>query len=285
MPYGWEYATLIALQAVTVALVRDPGRLQRLPRHPLVGLIPLVAVGGGVLVLGASPAAVDAATALAAIAVPLLALLAVLHVRRWVIPLAAAAPLLWLAAWRLPLGPWADLAGDLLIVLAAVSLGRMTGWIAPRWSLVAGILVATAVDVWQVLDAQTQPVAAALAAAAPPRGLPALQQLEMAGASMGWGDAYLAALAGAVVAVSTRATVAATVGTAVAGAALGLLFGVFDYLPATVPVAAGILVAGVVERRAVGDWLRAAARRRGGSRMPTSQGGPTRDGDDDAQAR
>lgn len=285
MPYGWEYATLIALQAVTVALVRDPGRLRRMPRHPLIGLLPLVAIGGGVLALGTWPGAVDAVTALAAVAVPLLALLALLHVRRWAIPLAAASPLLWLAAWRLPLGPWADLAGDLLIVLAAASLGRMTGWIAPRWSLVVGILVATAVDVWQVLDVQTQPVAAALAAAAPPRGLPALQQLEMAGASMGWGDAYLAALAGAVVAASLRATVVATVVTALAGAALGLLFGVLDYLPATVPVAAGILAAGVVERRAVGDRVRAAARWRGGSRMPSPQGGPTRDGDDDAQAR
>ena len=36
MPYGWEYASLVILQALTVALVRDPAGLPRIARHPLV---------------------------------------------------------------------------------------------------------------------------------------------------------------------------------------------------------------------------------------------------------
>ncbi|MGI9117546.1 MAG: hypothetical protein ACR2JV_07915 [Gaiellales bacterium] len=271
MPYGWPYAVLVLLQAAVIPLVRDPALLPRIPRHPLVGLLPLLAIGGGVLALGVVPGAVDAVTALAAFAVPPLALFAALHVRRWAVPLALASPLLWLAVWRLPSSGWTQLAGDLVIVFAAAALGRLTGWVAPRAALVVGVLVATGVDIWQVLTAQVAPVAQALAAAAPPRGLPALQQLELHGASMGWGDVYLAALVGAIVAASVRATVAATMATAVAGLLLGLLFGTLDLLPATVPPAVGMLVAAAVEHRRVGAWLRAAADRRKAPRMPSDK--------------
>ncbi len=267
MPYGWDYAVLVLLQAATIPLVRDPGLLRRIPRHPLLGLLPLVAIGGGVIALGAIPGAVAAVTALAAFAVPPLALVAALHVRRWAIPLALLSPLLWLAVWRLPTSGWTQFAGDLVIVLAAVALGRLTGWVAPRPALAVGVLIATAVDIWQVLTVQVGPVAQALAAAAPPKGLPALQQLELHGASMGWGDVYLAALLGAIVAASLRATIVATVATALAGLALGLLFGTLDLLPATVPVAVGMLAAGGVEHRRVAAWARAATDRRKAHKM------------------
>ena len=271
MPYGWPYAILVLLQALVIPLVRDPGLLPRIPRHPLLGLLPLITIGGGVIVLGAIPGAVAAVTDLAALAVPPLALLAVLHVRRWALPLAIVSPVLWLLAWRLPTSGWTQLAGDLLIVLAGVSLGRLTGWIAPRAALVVGVLVATVVDIWQVLTVQVGPVAQALAAAEPPRGLPGLQQLELLGASMGWGDVYLAALVGAIVAASVRATIAATVATAIAGLLMGLLFGTLDLLPATVPAAVGLVVAGVVERERVAGWLQMTTSRLKARRMPTDK--------------
>ena len=88
---------------------------------------------------------------------------------------------------------------------------------------------------------------------------------------MGWGDAYLAALVGAIVAVSVRATVVATIVTAVTGLALGLLFNVLDLLPATVPVALGLLAAGCVEHRAVRAWAQAASDRRKRPRMPVDK--------------
>jgi hypothetical protein len=204
-------------------------------------------------------------------AVPPLALLAVLHVRRWALPLALVSPLLWLLAWRLPESGWTELAGDLLIVLAGVSLGRLTGWIAPRAALVVGVLVAMVVDIWQVLTVQVGPVAQALSAAAPPRGLPALQQLELLGASMGWGDVYLAAIVGAIVAASVRATVSAALATATAGLLLGLLFGTLDLLPATVPPTVGLIAAGVVERQHVAVWMRTATSRLKARRMPADK--------------
>lgn len=266
MPYAWPFLVLLAFQAVTIALVRDPGTMRPIRRHPLIGLLPLLAIGGMVIVLGAWPAAVDAVTALAAIAVPILALLAGFHVRRWVVPLALAAPLLWLVAWRLEESPWGELAANLLIVLAAALLGRLTGWVAPRWALVIGVFIASGVDVWQVARIEVQPVAQALGVAQPPSGLPSLQELRFEGATMGWGDAYLAAVVGAIVAVSRRATVAATLACGLGGAVFALLFIVVDFLPATVPVAFALLIAGLVEHRAV----RAAVRERWPSRR---QGG------------
>ena len=258
MPYGWQYTVLVILQALIVVLVRDAAALPALPRRALLGLLPLVMIGGGVVALGAIPGAVSVVTAVAAFAVPPLALLGALHVRRAALPLALVSPLLWVLVWRLPASPWTALAADLLIVLAAVSLGRLTGLLAPKAALVVGVVVATTVDVWQVAEGQVQPVARALGQAVPPQGLPDLQQLTLAGASMGWGDAYLAALAGAIVACSLRASLAAALGTLLGGLALGLLFAVTDLLPATVPVVVGLLAAGVVEHAAVRAWAQAA---------------------------
>ena len=208
--------------------------------------------------LGAIPGAVSVVTAVAAFTVPPLALLGALHVRRAALPLALVSPLLWVLVWRLPASPWTALAADLLIVLAAVSLGRLTGLLAPKAALVVGVVVAATVDVWQVAEGQVQPVARALGQAIPPQGLPDLQQLTLAGASMGWGDAYLAALAGAIVACSLRASLAAALGTLLGGLGLGLLFAVTDLLPAPVPVVVGLLAAGVVEHAAVRAWAQAA---------------------------
>ncbi|MFM9124116.1 MAG: hypothetical protein ACKOSO_02885 [Actinomycetota bacterium] len=171
MPYGWPFVVLVLLQALAVAVVRDPGELPPLRRHAALGLLPLALIGGLVVVLARWPAGVEYATALAAFAVPFLALVAGLHVRRWAIVLALAAPLLWLAAWRLSPGVGPELAADLLIVMAAAVLGRLTGWVAPRGALAAGVLIATGVDIWQVAQIQVQPVAEAqlLQGRQPPR--------------------------------------------------------------------------------------------------------------------
>lgn len=267
MPYGWPFLVLVLLQAAAVAVVRDPAALPRIRRHALLGLVPLAVIGGMVVVLGTWPRGVELATALAALAVPVLALAAGWHVRRWAVPLAVAAPLLWLAAWRLPPGPWPELAADLLIVLAAAVLGRLTGWVAPRWALALGVLIATGVDIWQVSQIQVQPVAEALGAAVPPQGLPSLQELRLGGATMGWGDAYIAALVGAIVAASRRATVAAVLGCAVGGMLLGVLFLWVQFAPATVPAALGLVAAGAVEHRVVRAWVRTAIDSRGRPRM------------------
>ena len=62
---------------------------------------------------------------------------------------------------------WAQGAADVLIIGACGTLAWLTGLIAPRGALVVGILVATAVDVYQVLAEDVQPVSQALSAAQP----------------------------------------------------------------------------------------------------------------------
>ena len=64
--------------------------------------------------------------------------------------------------------------------------------------------MATAVDVYQVLTEDVQPVSQALSAAQPAAGLPRLQEVVWGTASMGWGDVFLGALLGIVVASSPR---------------------------------------------------------------------------------
>ena len=105
--------------------------------------------------------------------------------------------------------------------------------------------VATAVDVYQVLATTTvAQVAHALSAAAPPSTLPHLQEAVWRGASMGWGDVYLAALLGTVVAgLSLPRRLAVAVVVVLAGLANGFEFLSLNLIPATVPVAIGVLVA------------------------------------------
>ena len=131
----------------------------------MYGLIPLAGIGGGVLLLGNVEGGPERATDLAAIATPILALAGVVRLRvRW---LALVAPALYVVAWQGRTRAGREASADLLIIRACATLAWLTGLIAPRRALVVGILVATAVDVYQVLAEDVQPVSQALTAAQP----------------------------------------------------------------------------------------------------------------------
>jgi len=100
-----------------------------------------------------------------------------------------------------------------------------------------------------------------LNAAVPAPGLPQLQYASLHGASMGYGDFFVAGVAGAVVAVEGRSALLAGALTLVCALAWDLLFWVRDVLPATVPVAVALLL-----MRGVPGAARAA-------RGPRSRGG------------
>jgi hypothetical protein len=77
--------------------------------------------------------------------------------------------------------------------------------------------------------------------------LPRLQFVQFAGASMGYGDVFVAGVLGAVLAaegVRRRTQVAAAVVTLVLSLVFDLLFAVVDVLPATVPLAVATLLFG-----------------------------------------
>ena len=249
MPYGWPYVMLCLVQASAVLVPRPSPALPWLGRRRLAGLIPLAGIGGAVALIEADPSLAQAATNLAAVATPVafLAGLATFRVRPAAL---AVVPLFWLA-WK-GSGRPQDLAIDALIVGAAATLAWLTGTVAPRLALAVGILIATAVDVYQVLvSSSVQPVANALAVAAPPSDLPHLQQVVWNGATMGWGDMYLAALLGTVVAaVSRRVRLEVAAVVVIAGLANGFQFLALDLIPATVPVAAALVYALLRERLA-----------------------------------
>jgi hypothetical protein len=237
-----------------VLVPRPPATLSWLRARPVFGLIPLAGIGGGVLLLGNVEGGPEAAVDLAAVATPLAALGGVVaHRVRW---LALATPVLYVIAWQAADDSrWAEAAANGLIIGAAATFAWLTGLVAPRRALIAGILVATAVDVYQVLAEDVQPVSQALTAAQPAADLPRLQEVVWGTASMGWGDVFLGALLGIVVARSSRLVLwTAAISCFVLHLAWGLLFHVLDVLPGTVPVAAALAVALAVERYAAAGY-------------------------------
>jgi hypothetical protein len=225
-----------------------------LRQHVLWGLIPLAGIGGLALLLASVPRLAVAATDLASVGTPIAVLAGVLTFRwRW---LAVLAVPLYVIAWQRPHTRLGELAGDVLIIGACATLAWLTGLVAPTAPLAAGIVLATIVDVYQVVVSETvQPAAQALAVAKPPGGLPRLQQAMYAGASLGWGDVFLAALLGVIVArVGGRAALATAV-TFVAAVLWGFTFRVWETIPATVPVCAALVVVGVAERERVRRWI------------------------------
>ena len=241
IPYTWGFVVLCAVQATAVLGPRPSPVVAALRAHRALGLIPLAAIGGVVVAIGAQPSLAQDATDLAAIATPIAALAGLVAFRDRIRVLALAAPAAYLVAWK-GHGPIADIAVDLLIVGACASLAWLTGIVAPRAALAVGIVVATIVDVYQVLVAEdVQVVAQALHAAAPVARLPRLQEALYDGATMGWGDVYLAALLGVVAASAPLVDrFLAAAATFLGGLVLGFGFVLVDTLPATVPVAVAL---------------------------------------------
>jgi hypothetical protein len=239
VPFTSGFVALCLVQAITVLGPRQPPRLVR---RAVLGMIPLAAIGGVALLLAERPSLAQQATDLAAIATPIAALAGLVTFR--VRALALLTPVLYLIAWKGDGRP-AQIATDLLIAGAAVSLAWLTGTVAPRGGLIVGIFAATVVDIYQVVvSEQVQVASHALSVAQPAAGLPRLQELVWGTASMGWGDAYLAALLGIVVVASSLRVRLVTAGSLFVLAVLfGFLFHVLDTLPATVPVAASLLIA------------------------------------------
>jgi hypothetical protein len=76
--------------------------------------------------------------------------------------------------------------------------------------------------------------------AAHPGELPRLQVIHFGSAQMGFGDVFVAATTGCLLAAERRRQLTAAGLTAVLGLAFDLLFFVLDTLPATVPVAVAL---------------------------------------------
>jgi hypothetical protein len=244
-------ACLSVLQGVLVAA---PGRTLSLPPRLRGGLWALVPPGSIVVVIFAvqgSATTAHALTWLALIGVPPLAAAALGWLLPGARPAAAllAAPLLALAWWH-PSALVGEAAGTLLSALSCVTLGVLLAAVAPRRWLALGILAMAAVDLTLVVADLLQAPNGVLDRVAPAPGLPRLQRLGFGSALMGYGDVFIAATFGALLARARRRQRRAALLAAALALAFDLLFFAVSELPATVPVAATlVLVAPALLRR------------------------------------
>jgi hypothetical protein len=240
------------MQAGCVAAPRDVPRLriaERL-RGPLWALVP---VGSILVVIFGIRYLNDTATGLtwlALIAVPPLAAAALGWFMRGSRPWAAilAAPL-FVLAWAARNSLSGQAAGVILDALSCVSLGVLLSMVTPSGWLKAGIVLMACADTWLVVSDLLQAPNAALVTARPPGGLPQLQSELFGSVSLGYGDLFVAALLGAVLASDRRRQFGTGVLSLALAGLFDLLFLTLSELPATVPVALALIVEEVWRRR------------------------------------
>ncbi len=180
---------------------------------------------------------------LALVAVPVLAAVAL----AWAMPgarpalailVAPVLALAWLRAGHLD----GDAAAALLSTLSCVTLGCLLAAAVPGVWLKLGLVV------WAVYDAITvfgHPLVspdAVVDAAVPAPGAPQLQVMNLHAASLGYADVFVAGVLGGVLAAEGRRQWPVALGLLGLSGLFDLLFFAFSTLPATVPVAAAMLI-------------------------------------------
>ncbi len=159
----------------------------------------------------------------------------------------AAAPLFALA-WASPGSLAGEAAATALTALGCIGLGWLLVSVAPAPWLKLGIYAMAIVDAWFVATELLQSPNAVLTAAAP-AGLPRLQAIHFGSALMGFGDLFVAATLGCLLAADRVRQRQAALLVAVLALAFDLLFFTVDTLPATVPVALALALIELWDRR------------------------------------
>jgi hypothetical protein len=151
-------------------------------------------------------------------------------------------------------------AAALLSALSCVTLGALLGAVAPGGWLKLGIVAMAAADTWLVVSDLLQSPNAVLIAAHPGHGLPRLQTVVFGSAIMGYGDLFVAALLGAVLAGDRRRQLTGAALMLILSALFDVLFLVVNELPATVPVALALILLEVWDRASAARprWRQAA---------------------------
>jgi hypothetical protein len=270
LPFVPSDAGLLALQAAVVAAPRAAPTLPQLARLRGPGWA-LVPVGSIVAVVFAIRFVSDTATGLtylALFAVPPLAAAAL----AWAVPGASAhrgriassvalSAVLFAVAWVWHRSLAGETAAALLSALSCVTLGVLLAAVAPPGWLKLGIVAMALADTWLVASDLLQAPNATLIAAQPPAGLPQLQSEIFGSVSMGYGDLFVAALLGAVLARDRHKQLSAALLTFALAAVFDLLFLLVAELPATVPVALALIAMELRDRFSAArrPWMRGGA--------------------------
>jgi hypothetical protein len=267
LSFGLSIGFLSLAQGAIVGLPRaEPFPVLAALRNPWWAIIPGGSIVAFVIVVGARPETAQDLTYLALVGVPVLAAVALAFACRSRTPLLALAvvPLFWVA-WKDPTTLAGQASGLALSALSCVTLGTLLAAVAPAPLLKAGIVVMAVIDTILVASDLLQAPNAVLNAASPGSGLPQLQRVVFGQAVMGYGDIFIAAALGAVLASSWPLQRSAALVTAVLALAFDLLFFAVPELPATVPIAAALIV--------VELWPRTTAIKLAGVRRLRGTGG------------
>jgi hypothetical protein len=279
MPFWASISILGLAQAALVALPtprQRPAWIEGLS-SPWWALVPALSIAVVIGAIEVAPGSADALTYIALVAVPPLAAYALgalirrnrvgpPYTRRhtvsrgdrpdWLMPILVTVALFALA-WASPHSLAGEAAATALSGLACVTLGWLLVCGVPAKWLRLGVYAMAVIDTVYVSSDLLQGPNAVLNAAAPAAGLPRLQAVHFGSALMGFGDLFVAALVGCLLAAEGRPAGSDGRGSAgdsgpersldlqlvaaVLVAALALLFDLLffavDELPSTVPVA------------------------------------------------
>jgi hypothetical protein len=239
LPFWLSIGVLSLVQAALVAAPRPPlpTLLDRLRSRWWALVLPLS------IVVVISAIALDSASArfltyLALVAVPPLAAVALARLVRGArLELAFAVPPLFVIAWAAEGSLSGETAALVLSALACVSLGWLVACIVPpRW-LKLGIYAMATVDAYLIASDLLQEPNSVLNAASPAADLPRLQLASFGSAAMGFGDLFVAATLGALLAHDRQLQLRGAALAAVICVGFDLLFFWVDQTPATVPIA------------------------------------------------
>jgi hypothetical protein len=265
LPFPVSDAVLLGAQASLVALpsALPPPALRRLSGRAWA-LVPAASIAGVIAAIALAPGTANLLTWLALVTTPLLAApaLAVVVPRAraaWALAVPALLALAWAAQGSLS----GDAAALALTGLACLTLGWLLAAVAPTRWLKLGIVAMAAVDSILVFGHLLQGPNATLNAAVPAPGLPQLQFVSFGSAVMGYGDLFIAGVLGGVLLLERRARAPVALACLVLAGAFDLLFFVTDELPATVPVAAALVVSEA--------WRRVSLATGGAAAGPRSQ--------------
>ena len=228
------------VQAALVALPAPRPRPKWLgwARSPWWALIPALSIVAVVAAIELDSGSATALSYLALVAVPPLAAFALAALVRPSRPAWALAAFgLFALAWAAHGSLAGETAATALSGLACITLGWLLVSIVPALWLRLGIYAMAALDTWFVASDLLQGPNAVLSIASPAGDLPRLQAVHFGAAQMGFGDLFIAALVGCLLARTRSRQLQAAALVAVLALAFDLLFFAVNELPATVPVA------------------------------------------------
>jgi hypothetical protein len=240
MPFAVSIGILGLVQAALVALPapRPLPRWLDWARSPWWALIPALSIAVVIAVIELDSESATWLSYLALVAVPPLAAVALGLLVRGSQPVWALAALpLFVLAWAAPGSLAGEAAATALSGLACIALGWLLVSVVPAHWLRLGVYAMAAIDTWFVASDLLQGPNAVLNSAAPAGGLPRLQAIHLGSAQMGFGDLFVAALVGCLLARSRPRQLEAALLVAGLSLVFDLLFFAVDELPATVPVA------------------------------------------------